>query len=140
MTFQPAPACDSRHEEARNFLTHTLPTLRHFDAQLHALAGSARAGGMTLSERHAFLLCLAHCEADLKAITGLARTLAATLELGRLGAHETGAMLKSRSAELKQQMAELLEKTLNDRGMAQGRVPRPASAGARLACVGQPIG
>jgi acyl-CoA dehydrogenase len=140
MTFQPAPACDSRREEARYFLTHTLPTLRHFDTQLHALAGSARAGGMTLAERHAFLMCLAHCEADLKAITGLARTLAATLQLGSLGTHETGAMLKSRSAELQHQMAELLAKTLNDRGMTQGRAPRPASVEARLECVGQPIG
>ncbi len=129
MTFQPAPATDSSHEDARQFLALTLPTLRRFDAQLHALAGSARAGGMTLATRHAFLLRLARYEADLKALIGMARTLATTQEHDSPAARAMGATLKARGVELQIQMGEFLAQALGDCSTAQDRAPHAERAG-----------
>ncbi len=129
MTFQPAPAPDNSREEARQFLAHTLPTLRRFDAQLHALAGSARAGGMTLTMRHAFLLRLARYEADLKVIIGMARTLAATPEHDSPAAQALGVTLRARSVDMQHQMGEFLAQTLDDCGMAQDLAPHTERAG-----------
>lgn len=133
MTCQPAPAPRSFHEDARQFLAHTLPTLRRFDAQLHALAGSARAGGMTLATRHAFLLRLAGYEADLKAIAGIARTLSATQQHDSPAAQAMGAMITARGADLHHQMEDFLAQSLGDCGMAQDRAARAARAGTRAA-------
>ncbi len=135
MTYQPAPPPRSFHEDARQFLAHTLPTLRRFDAQLHALAGSARAGGMTLATRHAFLLRLAGYEVDLKAIAGMARTLAATQEHNSPAAQAMGTMLTARGDELHHQMGDFLAQSLGDCGMTQDRAARtvPAGIGAAMA-------
>ncbi|MFJ4292214.1 hypothetical protein ACIP1U_20900 [Cupriavidus sp. NPDC089707] len=134
MTIQPIPAPDNSREEARQFLAHTLPTLRRFDAQLHALAGSARAAGVTLAARHGFLLRLARYEADLNAMTGVARTLAATQEHDSPATKAMGATLTARGADLQQQMGTFLAQALGDCGMAQDRTSRavPAGIGAAL--------
>jgi acyl-CoA dehydrogenase len=128
MTFQPAPASASSHEDLRQFLALTLPTLRRFDAQLHALAGSARAGGMTLATRHAFLLRLARYEADLKAMIGMARTLATTQEHDSPAARAMGATLNVRGVDLQYQMGEFLAQALGDCGTAPDRAPHAERA------------
>ncbi|SPA23074.1 putative acyl-CoA dehydrogenase [Cupriavidus taiwanensis] len=111
--------------------TADLPTLRRFLSQLHALAGSARAGGMALAERHEFLLRLARCEAELRAITVMVQRVAAMEQDHSAAAHAMGSILKVRGTELQQRMSEFLVETLGDHGAVAYPDPHARNAGRR---------
>ncbi|AQV98667.1 acyl-CoA dehydrogenase [Cupriavidus necator] len=114
--------------------TADLPTLRRFLAQLYALAGSARAGGMTLAGRHEFMLRMARYEAELKAITVMVQRVAAMEEDHSPAAHAMGSMLKIRGTELQQRLSEFLVESLGDHGAVAYPAPHaePARAGVPL--------
>ncbi|QUN32771.1 acyl-CoA dehydrogenase (plasmid) [Cupriavidus sp. KK10] len=114
--------------------TADLPTLRRFHRQLQALAGTARACGVTLAERHEFLLRLARYEAELKAITVMVQRVAEMEQDHSPAAHAMGSMLKIRGTELQQKMSEFLVESLGDHGAVSYPDPhaQQAPTGATL--------
>ncbi|MCY1295346.1 putative acyl-CoA dehydrogenase FadE17 [compost metagenome] len=96
--------------------TADLPTLRRLQGQIRDLSHTARAGGVSLSDRHEFLLRMSRYDAELKAITVMVQRVAAMEQDHSPAAHAMGSMLKIRGTELQQRMSEFLVETLGDHG------------------------